>query len=727
MIEVGQNFGKYRLIDRMAVGGMAEIFKAVAPGADGYERTVAIKRLHRSICDDPELTGMLVDEARISVMLDHPNIARVFDLGSIDGQFFIVMEFIDGVDCHDVLEEMRNRREFVPVPAALHIISETLGALHYAHRKVGPDGQPLNIVHRDVSPQNVMVGFDGGIRIVDFGIAKAKTRAQTTQAGVIKGKFYYMSPEQAVGGHIDHRADIYSAGMVLYEMITAVSPYESVGDAELLRAVRAASFPPPSYYRQDLDPELERIVMTALQRDPNRRFQSAQDFRYAIDDYSRRVYPPVNHREQIAHFISNLFGRPISDNMVPMDRQNFATGEDSMIFAQPDLAVLQQFRSDRDAAQSQGDNERTEVFDPSRVRDRLAEYDQIKQQEDVATMADIPKYRTEPPPPAVSAVPSASHAEDPSLLEVFSKPPGVFLVIGFVLFVLISGSFIAYKIATKPDAPAKPTAVAGAEKVEPKKVEGDAPPANAGKEIHLAMNSTPPNAEVLINEKVVGSTPLSSKVKVGETYTIKFVRSGYQTEVIEHTVKDSPEPLEVEMKEARLTLKVSSFPAGASVTIGDNTIGKSPLSFTDLEVGQEYEVIAKLGSKTQKKKVTFSAKDDPVKDLLFEFEKAPEITQEIIVAAQEPGEQAAPAPRKVVRRSAPKKTTKKSTSSSSSSSSSSDDGLSVWGGSKKKSEPKKTEKKEEEGTGLSVWGSNKKKKKKEKKKEEKKEEGISVW
>ncbi|MEZ4461121.1 MAG: serine/threonine-protein kinase [bacterium] len=537
MIEVGQTFGKYRLVERIATGGMAEIFKAAVRGADGQERAVVIKRLHRSLCDDVELTRMLADEARISVLLDHPNIGQVFDLGSINNQYFIVMACIDGRDAHEILEQMRNRREFLPVPAAIHIVSEACKALHYAHMLVGPDGRPANIVHRDVSPQNIMVTFDGRVVLVDFGIAKARTRAQTTQAGVIKGKFYYMAPEQAHGHHIDGRADVFAAGMVLYEMITATSPYNNISDAELLRAVRVANIPPPSSFRRDIDPELEHIIMTAVARDPNMRFQSADEFRYALEDFARRKFPPVNHREQMAHFVHNLFGQPPNDGLQRMDRQRFMASDDSMIFSRPSADMLRGM-----SLPGALPADRTEVYDPHRV-------------EPGATARDLPSARfgavPGPPQPFGAGVPQAPPDVRPfqppptgpsatqSLAARLSQPKIVVPVILVAVLLLAAAAFSMFAGGDETDVPpTKPEAVAmGSAATE------------APITVPLALNSIPSNATVKVDGESKGSTPVAVMVETGKTYRIEFEKHGYATFTQDLWATKDVAPLEVQLEE----------------------------------------------------------------------------------------------------------------------------------------------------------------------------------
>lgn len=306
MIELPQQFGKYVLQDRIAIGGMAEIFRARAPGLGGFQKTLAIKRLHPRYSDDQDFIRMLVDEARIAVQLSHSNIGQIFDLDREEGLVYIAMEFIDGRDLYRVLKRLAEHDGKIPIEAAVFVAMEMCAGLDYAHRKAMVDGTPLQIIHRDISPQNILVSWEGEVKIVDFGIAKAAMRAFETESGVIKGKFYYMSPEQARGDQLDHRTDIFSTGICLYEMLTGTTLYREEDDVTLLSRVRRAEIDPPTTIRGDIPLDLERIVMKALARDPRRRYQSAHRFQMALSSFLYSLGRPYN-RVQLGHFVRDLF------------------------------------------------------------------------------------------------------------------------------------------------------------------------------------------------------------------------------------------------------------------------------------------------------------------------------------------------------------------------------------------------------------------------------------
>jgi serine/threonine protein kinase len=306
MLELPQQFGKYVLQERIAIGGMAEIFRAHAPGLGGFEKELAIKRLHPRYSDDQDFIRMLVDEARIAVQLSHSNIGQIFDLDREEGLVYIAMEFIDGRDLYRVLKRMAEHDGSLPIEAAVFVAMEMCAGLDYAHRKTMVDGTPLEIIHRDISPQNILVSWEGEVKIVDFGIAKAAMRAFETESGVIKGKFYYMSPEQARGDQLDNRTDIFSTGICLYEMLTGATLYREEDDVTLLSRVRRAEIDPPTSIRADIPLDLERIVMKALARDPRRRYQSAHRFQMALSSFLYSLGRPYS-RVQLGHLVRDLF------------------------------------------------------------------------------------------------------------------------------------------------------------------------------------------------------------------------------------------------------------------------------------------------------------------------------------------------------------------------------------------------------------------------------------
>lgn len=277
MMKKATIFGKYLLLDRLNVGGMAEVFIAKAFGVEGLERYIAIKRILPSMAEDLEFIQMFIDEARISVQLNHANIVHIHELEKVDDSYYIAMEYVAGKDVRTLLERYRKLGEPMPVAQAAFIASKMCEGLHYAHTRKDPRGQELGIIHRDVSPQNILVSYEGEVKIIDFGIAKAANRSQKTQAGILKGKFGYMSPEMVRGLPIDRRSDIFALGIILFELLTGEKLFTGESDYSVLEKVRNAQLPEPREINPEIPAGLERILRKALAREVEDRYQWASE------------------------------------------------------------------------------------------------------------------------------------------------------------------------------------------------------------------------------------------------------------------------------------------------------------------------------------------------------------------------------------------------------------------------------------------------------------------
>lgn len=284
-MEFPQRFGKYTLLKRIATGGMAEIFLASQRGMGGFEKEVVVKRLLPTHAENEELVEMFLDEARIAAVLTHPNIAQIYDLGHADDAYFIAMEYVRGVDLRRLCSQGIAAGNYLPLNHAIRITAEVCDALEYAHSRADNEGNPLNIVHRDVSPTNILITYDGGVKLVDFGIAKAANKATVTRSGQIKGKFGYMAPEQARGDAVDHRTDLYAVGINLYEITLGRRLFKFETEVETLGAIDRSEIAPPTSVEPKYPPLLERVVMHALAREPVDRYSSARDFQIALEEF----------------------------------------------------------------------------------------------------------------------------------------------------------------------------------------------------------------------------------------------------------------------------------------------------------------------------------------------------------------------------------------------------------------------------------------------------------
>jgi len=282
-----EQFGKYSLIGHLATGGMAEVWLARQAGLEGFEKTVVIKRARPELTDR-ETTRRFLDEARLVATLEHPNIAQVYEIGFVSGSYFFVMEYVDGADLRRLIQSAIAKRYPISFADALYILSQVCAALHYAHEKHDLEGNPLRIIHRDVSPSNVLISHDGVVKVCDFGVAKAQVRkAGDTKSGVVKGKFSYMSPEQCQSKPLDRRSDVFSLGILMYELTTLSKLFRAKTEYDLLQQVVDARIPSPSARVPGYPRELEQIVMKALARDPDDRYPTAQALQLDLEDFAR--------------------------------------------------------------------------------------------------------------------------------------------------------------------------------------------------------------------------------------------------------------------------------------------------------------------------------------------------------------------------------------------------------------------------------------------------------
>ena len=381
------NLGKYQIDGLIAEGGMARIYRAKTEGVGGVEKTVALKCLKDSMGADENFVKMMRDEARITVRMTHKNIAQVFGFEQVGSTYFMVMEYIDGISLADLCQYLFGLNRVFPIEAAVFITMEICSGLSYAHRMTDDNGNPLEIVHRDVNPQNVCLSKEGEVKLIDFGIAKAQT-SNETQAGTIKGKFNYMSPEQARGERIDQRTDVFALGAVLYELLCGHMLYPlSLDDARLRMKTRMADFVPIESYMPDIPQKLLMILNKALTRDINQRFASSRDFLLALSQFyhdSCKIFDSLNLSVLVEKCIANRHkngehvsvpGRhrsgpvsPVAAN--PVNAQLMGTTErhqnvaDSSVFSieSSDTAVLSAEEAQKIADISLTDDSKTNIY-----------------------------------------------------------------------------------------------------------------------------------------------------------------------------------------------------------------------------------------------------------------------------------------------------------------------------------------------------------------------------
>ena len=312
--------GDYVLLGLIARGGMAEIYKAKKKGVKGFEKVIAIKKILSGYGEDDKFIEMLVDEAKIAAELSHPNIVQIYDLGRKDNYYFIAMEYVLGKDLREIQTRLRERDSWFPEEIALYLTIKILEALNYAHKAKDSRGRPLEIVHRDVSPPNILISYSGDVKLTDFGVSKASIKIHQTLSGALKGKLLYMSPEQARGeSSIDFRSDLYSAGVLLFELLTGKKLFLDTTEMMVLKKVQNGEILNPREVNPDIDPALEKIILTSLNKDCDKRYQSAAAMIADLESFIHKKYEYIPGPVHLSHFIYGLFETDIHREGIKVD------------------------------------------------------------------------------------------------------------------------------------------------------------------------------------------------------------------------------------------------------------------------------------------------------------------------------------------------------------------------------------------------------------------------
>jgi eukaryotic-like serine/threonine-protein kinase len=334
MLARGQHevLGHYEIYERLGQGGMATVNRAEMQGLAGFRKPVALKRLHPHVAKDPTMVESLVEEARLASHLHHPNIAQTYDLGVVDGSYFIAMEYIPGPTLVQVLRRSAAAARPVPIPIALSILVQICDALDYAHHLCDEDGRPLGIIHRDVSPSNIIISSTGVVKLIDFGIAKVSGRGgNKTNPGLIKGKLSYMAPEY-VQGQLDSRADLFGLGVIAHELLTGRPLLHAGIQLDAIERQREPPIQPPSHWNPDVPDDLDDIVLTALQRDPELRWQNAAAMRTALTNVMMSSGTSVTNH-QVLEYVEWAFRRAPSRDDRSLVHVRDSLGEPSCIAA----------------------------------------------------------------------------------------------------------------------------------------------------------------------------------------------------------------------------------------------------------------------------------------------------------------------------------------------------------------------------------------------------------
>ncbi|XXF78692.1 protein kinase [Myxococcaceae bacterium GXIMD 01537] len=509
-------FGKYELLRKIASGGMGQVFLAREHGA-GFERLAVLKLILPHLAEDDEFLTMFLEEARLVARLSHPNLITILDLTEIDGRHCLAMEYVQGDDIRRIEKQARTQGKVLPVGLVLRIIADAAAGLDYAHKARDSQGQPLHLVHRDVSPQNVLVGFDGGVKVIDFGVAKAATSSQQTATGILKGKYPYMSPEQASGLGMDHRSDQFALGVVLWEMLTGKRLFKGDSDLMTLRLVKDCQVPPPSQLNPKLPPGLDEVVLKALAPTPEERYTDCGALRLALEDYLIQMRMPASNAH-LSAFLRELYAERIA--------------------AEADPTRLDQLAEDADLDSRSSPSSRSNVKSiPSRGASPAGRSaaGAPGQRSRVGTVGGVPPPQVREPARGtlqLEAVPSSRR---------FPVVP-VAVGVGAVLL-LAAAALVFLRKPVEPVAPpVKPQVVdvAPERPVEPVKP----PPAQpeAPKKVQVYLYSEPSGAAVTVDMQPAGMTPMPLELEPGApAKSVVFALADHKLETRAVSAADAPQ------------------------------------------------------------------------------------------------------------------------------------------------------------------------------------------
>lgn len=517
-----QRFGPYTLHELIARGGMAEIYRATMPGIGGFEKTVAIKKILPHLAESEEFITMLIDEARIIVSINHFNIAQVYDLGAIDGTYYIAMEFIHGIDLAGIIKILAKQNRTVPPEHATYIASGICAGLHVAHSKADENGRPLNIVHRDVSPHNVLISYSGDVKIIDFGVAKANSKETHTQMGVIKGKLLYMAPEQAMAKTVDGRSDLFAAGLVIYKMLTNHLPFEGENEFQIYNNILTKEIVPPNVLNPEVPEQLSAIVMKMLARAPEDRYPDGYAAKHALDHVLQSLWPGYtvnrlsrfvednfsNHREQSGEK-QDISSAASLAPQTPAPVQHHRTGPQMLAqtpVGQRDRALEDAHHTvDLRPPEGLARNQNTQPPAGGNLRPP-PQQDSYR-----ATLSQEITGNNNLPPvnpnassfqdPAHAAMPGATRAKSPVL---------IYAIIATILVII---PLLAYQIFMKPAAPEPTASVADASENRAPTPE---PPTAPAPWVTVHLDTTPDGANLYQENSFVGITPIVLEIERGD-------------------------------------------------------------------------------------------------------------------------------------------------------------------------------------------------------------------
>lgn len=569
-------FGKYFLIEKLATGGMAEIYKAKTFGVDGFEKLLAIKRILPHCSEDKEFITMLIDEAKLSVLLSHTNIVQVYDLGKVGDDYFISMEFIDGINLREILNRCKEANKKLPDELVLYVISEVCKGLDYAHSKKDLESNPLNIIHRDISPQNILISYEGEVKIVDFGIAKAAMNVSHTMAGILKGKISYMSPEQALGKPIDNKTDIFSAGLMLYELLTGDKLFTGDTQFEVLKKIRTTRINEKSFSDPISEP-VRKIMAKALTYSTKGRYENAGDFQIDLTRHLYTTYPDFTPR-RLAKLMKELFADEIEHKKTretkapPVEAQTASV----MVSGENQEEIVHRVATSEQTITGAGTKQPTQTFIDTFVKGKedmeVTPEPSITRTQQGIEEALTPKPK---PPESRTPTPTPTPASLPPTEEIKKKKKGlgkIFYPLAAMLLVGV-GLWGYFKTDWFKGAPPPEPKVFGV----------------------LQIHSTPEGAQIILNDSETNLvTPASVKtLEVGEPQKITLKKPKHKDWSKTITLLDiNPVTLNPSLEVIPVgSIKVATTPPGAKILLNGEDTGKvSPTTLEDLPLNQTYDL-----------------------------------------------------------------------------------------------------------------------------------------
>ena len=505
----GASLGKYRLIAELGHGGMAEVFLAVVRGPAGFNKLMVIKQIRPQLAEDPEFLGMFLDEARLAARLSHPNVVQTNEVGHEAGRYFIAMEYLEGQPLNRVLHRFQRNGGF-PLGLHLRVISEVLAGLHHAHEITDYDGTPLGVVHRDVTPHNIFLTYDGQVKVVDFGIAKAMNSSSETRTGVLKGKVAYMAPEQARGERVDRRADLFSVGILLWEAVTGKRLWKGVPDIAILQRLLNGDIPTPRSVNPDVPEVLEAIVLKCLATDRDGRYDTATELQADIDSYLDAQDERVNVRD-----LSKLMTRHFDADRVKIkaiiEEQLRAKPTSSLNVEAPrGLPLI----DDRISLTATGSN--PAVSDRSSAESSGPSSIQITGVGPASGAASSPSY-TNPSGLFASAAPSEAAAPRPGRRGVVA---GAAVAVGGLLAIVL---FVATRNSTAPLPTSAQTTTTASTAV--------ATPPPTASEVEISVAASPPEARIFLDDRPLDHNPYKGMLAVEPgPHQLRVEARGYATQ-----------------------------------------------------------------------------------------------------------------------------------------------------------------------------------------------------